>query len=265
MLLRTYLIFLCLVITTLSANNKDTITKVGMYEKQNSILPINLEFKNEYNQTVKLKDAINNKPTVLTINYFDCPGLCSPLLNAVSSVLNKLDLKPYLDYSVITISIEPNDTPKIANIKKESLLRTITKPFPPQTWSFLTTNQKNIDEITDALGFKYEKRVRDGVVDYLHPGLIVVVSPNGKIIRYLNGIQYLPFDLKLALLEAKEERSGPTIAKTLLYCFAYDAKSKTYIFQAEKVFGSFMFGIIFIFFMYLVKSGRKTNKDGQDG
>lgn len=233
-------------------------TKVGMYEKQSSYIPLNLEFINEYNQKVTLKNTLDNKPTILTLNYFDCPGLCSPLLNGVASVINKLDLKPYLDYKIITISFEKEDTPQKALDKKNNLLKSINIPFPPQSWSFLTSaSQKNIDLITDSVGFKYEKRIKDGVTDYIHAGMIIIISPTGKIIRYLNGTEYLPFDLKLAILEATQERSGPTIAKTLLYCFAYDAKSKTYIFQAEKIVGLIMFGIVLIFFLYLIKTGRK--------
>lgn len=258
MLLRVYLVLVCLVMFSFSQN------KVGMYEQQGAYLPLDLELLNEYNQKVKLKEVIDNKPTIITINYFNCPSLCSPQLAAVASVLNKLELQPFMDYKAITISISPEDTPTFAKQKKDELLTIIKKPFPVQTWSFLTTNQKNIETLTNTLGFKYEKRIKDGVVDYLHPAAIVIVTPQGKISRYLNGITYLPFDLKLALLEANQEKSNPTIAKTLLYCFAYDAKSKTYVFQAEKVLGSFMFAIVFMFFIYLMKTGRKIDKDGQD-
>ncbi len=253
MLLKRIFLFICLISITLIAQNK-----IGVYEKQGSYIPLDLEFVNEYNKTNTLQDVLDNKPTIMTLNYFDCPGLCSPLLNGVASVINKLDLKPYIDYKVLTISIEKNDTPFKAIMKKTNLLKSINIPFPPQSWTFLTSsNQKTIDAITNAVGFKYEKRIKDGVTDYIHAGMIIIISPRGKIIRYLNGTKYLPFDLKLAIYEAKEERSGPTIAKTLLYCFAYDAKSKTYVFQAEKVVGSFMFGIIFLFFLYLIKTGRK--------
>lgn len=247
-----YCLYLLLIPLMLFANKQ-----IGVYEHLNETIPLNLKFTNEYNQTKKLSQFINNKPTILTLNYFECPSLCSPQLNGVVSVLNRLDLKPYINYNVITISISPTDTPESAIKKKDSLLKIITKAFPPQTWSFLTSAQKQIDTITNAVGYKYEKRVKDGVVDYLHPGVIIVLTPEGKISRYLNGIEFLPFDLKLALLEANKENSGPTIAKTLLYCFAYDAKAKTYVFQAEKVVGSFIFGIVLIFFIYLIKTGRK--------
>lgn len=253
MLLIRIFLFICLISITLIAQ-----TKIGVYEKQGSYIPLDLEFVSEYNKINTIQDVLDNKPTIVTLNYFDCPGLCTPLLNGVVSVLNKLELKPYIDYKVLTISFEKEDTPFDAIIKKTNLLNSINIPFPPQTWTFLTSsNQKTIDTITDSFGFKYEKRVKDGVIDYIHAGMIIIVSPTGKIIRYLNGTKFLPFDLKLAIYEAKEERTGPTIAKTLLYCFAYDQKSKTYVFQAEKVLGSFIFGIIFLFFLYLIKTGRK--------
>ena len=256
--IRFFLIFTLLIAFL---NSED---KIGMYESQGSIIPLNLDFTNEYNKKATLKNTIDNKPTIFTFNYFECPGLCSPLLNGVTDVINKLDLQPFIDYRVITISFEPNDTPQKAIAKKSSLLNSIKKPFPPQTWSFLTSsNQDTIDEITNAVGFYYEKRVKDGVVDYLHPGMIVVISPKGKIIRYLNGIEFLPFDLKLALLEASEETSRPTIAKTLLFCFAYDAENKTYVFQAEKVIGTIMLIIVFGFFIYLIKTSKR--KDSSDG
>lgn len=260
MLLRRFLIIFLLLIASLSAQNK-----IGMYETQGSIIPLELEFTDEYNDKTSLKKAIDNKPTIFTFNYFECPGLCDPLLNGVTQVLDKLDLKPYVDYGVITISFEPLDTPLKAITKKKSLLDSIKKPFPPQTWSFLTSsNQDNINKITNSVGFYYEKRVKDGVTDYIHPGLLVIVSPKGQIIRYLNGTKFLPFDLKLALLEASSETSRPTISKTLLYCFAYDAKNKTYVFQAEKVIGTVMLALVLIFFLYLLKSSKKFRKDSRD-
>jgi len=256
MLLRTLSLIFFISLGILFAQNK-----IGVYENQDSNIPLDLQFTNEYNQKTTLKKIIKNKPTIFSFNYFDCPSLCSPQLFSIAETIDRLELKPLIDYNVITISIEKNDTSSKAREKKESILKTLSKPFPPQTWSFLTTsNQKDIDLITNSFGFKYEKRVKDGVVDYLHPALIVIVSPKGKITRYLNGTKYLPFDLKLALLEAQDEKSRPTIARTLLYCFAYDSESKTYIFQAEKVVGSFIFGIVLIFFIYLIKTGRKRDE-----
>lgn len=256
------LVFISIITLNASDDKTSKDVQIGMYEHLGEQIPLNLTFTDEYNNTKTLKEFMGNTPTVLTLNYFTCPSLCSPLLAGVSTVLDKMDLKPYLDYKAITISIDPNDSPQSALKKKTTQLGIINKSFPPQSWSFLTTtNQKTIDEITDAVGFKYEKRVKDGIVDYLHPGAIIVLSPTGKVSRYLNGIEFLPFDLKLAIYGASKEKTGPTIAKTLLFCFAYDPKNKTYVFQAEKVLGSLMFLIVGGFFTYLIKSGRKNGSN----
>ena len=252
-----------LLLTQLFSSSVNNEKQIGIYEQLGRTIPLDTIFTDEYQQTKQLQNFLENKPTVLTLNYFSCPSLCSPLLISVAKTLDKLQLKPYLDYKAITISIDPQDTYKTALEKKETTTSVIKRAFPPQTWSFLTANQHNIDAITDAVGFKYETRQKEGIIDYLHPAAIIVISPNGKITRYLNGIEFLPFDLKLAILEASEEKTGPTIAKTLLYCFAYDPQSKRYIFQAEKIVGIVILLIIFIFFIYLIKSGQK-NKGKKD-
>jgi protein SCO1 len=236
--------------------------QIGIYEQQKTPIDLNLTFTNEYNQKKTLKEFINNKPTILTINYYNCPTMCSPMLYEVANVVQKVGLTLGDDFNIITISLEKNDTFIHAKNTKDKISRTFDKPFKITSWSFLSTsNQDNIDKITSQVGFKYERRVKNGVVDYLHPAAIIVLTPKGKVSRYLNGITYLPFDLKLALLEASDEKTRPTIANTLLYCFAYDSKSKTYLFQAEKIVGGIIFGIVLIFFIYLIKSGRRKENE----
>jgi len=236
--------------------------EIGIYEQQEVSIDLNLKFTNEYNQTKTLAEYINNKPTILTINYYNCPTLCSPLLYEVADVVQNVGLEPAKDYNVITLSIEKNDTFLHAKNTKDKIFKTFKQPFQTNAWSFLTTTkQEDIDTLTDSVGFKYERRIKDGVVDYLHPAAIIVLTPKGKVSRYLNGIRYLPFDLKMAILEASDEKTRPTIANTLLYCFAYDAESKTYLFQAEKVVGGFIFGSVVIFFIYLVKTGRRRDDE----
>jgi len=114
--------------------------------------------------------------------------------------------------------------------------------------------------IADKVGFKYEKTVsKAGVVDYVHPAALIMLSPKGKVTRYLNGIEQLPFDVKMALMEAGEGKVGPTIAKNLLFCFAYDPKGKTYVFMWEKVVGVLMTLIMLAFFIYLVKTSKRDD------
>jgi len=253
MLFRT-LLTIFLVTTTLFSK------EIGIYEQQEVAIDLNLKFTNEYNQTKTLREYMNDKPTILTINYYNCPTLCSPLLYEVADVVQRVGLEPGKDFNVLTLSIEKNDTFKHAKTTKDKIFKTIKTPFKVNAWNFLSTqSQEDIDNITDSVGFKYERRVKDGVVDYLHPAAIIVLTPTGKVSRYLNGIKYLPFDLKLAILEASDEKTRPTIANTLLYCFAYDAESKTYIFKAEKIVGGIIFFIVLSFFIYLIRTGRRSD------
>ena len=234
--------------------------EIGIYEDQIKEINLNTVFTTEYNEKKSLKEIINNKPTILTINYFNCPTLCSPLLYEVADIVQKVQLKEAKDFNIITLSIEKNDSFIHAKNTKDKIFKTIKTKFQTNAWTFLTTkNQKDIDELTSAVGFKYERRVKDGVFDYLHPAAIIVLTPKGKISRYLNGVRYLPFDLKMALLEASDEKTRPTIANTLLFCFAYDPESKSYVLQGKKIMGSFIFGSVFIFFIYLLKTGRKED------
>lgn len=249
-------LFLSLILFACTLFSKD----IGIYEQQDKEIDLNLKFTNEYNEVKTLKQIINNKPTILTINYFNCPTLCSPMLYEVADVIQNTGLTPYDDFNIITLSIEKNDTFKHAKQTKDRLFKTLKKAYNPKSWTFLTTtNQEDIDTITNSVGFKYERRVKDGVVDYLHPAAIMVLTPNGKVSRYLNGIRYLPFDLKLALIEASNEETRPTIANTLLYCFAYDAESKTYLFKAEKFVGGFIFLVVVLFFTYMYRAGKKDD------
>ena len=242
-------------IFTLNAN------EIGIYEQQDVAINLDLEFTNEYNQKKTLKEIINNKPTILTINYFKCPNLCSTLLYEVADVIQNVGLIPAKDFNIITLSIEKNDTFKHAKQTKDRIFKTIKKPIQTNAWSFLVTpNQKIIDELTNSVGFKYERRVKNGVVDYLHPAAIIVLTPTGKVSRYLNGIKNLHFDLKIAIFEASDEKTRPTIDNTLIYCFAYDAESKTYLFKAEKIVGSFIFGSVILFFVMMLRAGKRDDK-----
>lgn len=231
--------------------------KIGIFEQLGKTIPLDIPFTDSTGKTVTFQKISNNKPIILTINYYTCPTLCSPLLHGVSDVLSKLDMKPGESYQAITVSIDPDDTPKQAKEKKEEMLASIKKPFPTENWSFLTGTQESIDTLVKAVGFYYEERYKDGVKDYLHPGAIIVLSPSGKVARYLNGTLFLHTDLKMAIYEASEERFGPTIAKTLLYCFAYDPESKSYVFQFEKIFGILMTLSVGGFGAYLFSTRRK--------
>ena len=241
-------------------DDSNSVQEIGLVEHLGEFIPLDLTFRNENGDTVKLAEIID-KPTVLSLVYFNCPGICSPLLSGVVDVLDRLDLKPGVDYQSLTISFDPTDTPELARAKKRNYFKAFRRgPFPEDAWIWLVGDSANIKKLTDAVGFKYKKEGKD----YIHAGLLTVLSPRGKISRYLRGIEYQPFDLKMAILEASQGRTGPTISKLLLYCFSYDPAGKTYVFNFMKVFGTAFLVVLTFFIMFLTYQGRLRKKKVRD-
>jgi protein SCO1/2 len=232
--------------------------QLGINEKLGDTIPLDLTFIDEMSNKVTLKKLMDGKPTMLTLNYFRCAGICTPQLNDMAAMLSKLDLNENSDYKVITVSFAEDEPSALAAAKRKNILNSMTRPFIADAWHFVVGENNSSAKLAKSVGFSYQKSVSpSGKVDYIHAAALVVISPEGKITRYLNGIQQLPFDVKMALVEASEGKVGPTIAKTLLFCYAYDPKGKTYVFAWEKIGATVMLSIVFGFFIYLVRAGRK--------
>ncbi len=229
--------------------------EIGIIERLGEYAPLHLEFTDEQGDTLWL-DEIIDKPTVISLVYFNCPGICSPLLSGKVDVLDRLDLKPGVDFKAITISFDPTDGPPLAKKKKRNYFKAFRKrAFPEDHWKWLTGDSISIRTFTDGVGFKYKQEGRD----FIHAGALIVLSSDGKISRYLRGIQFQPFDLKMAITEAAEGRVGPTISKVLLYCFSYDPVGKKYAFNFMKV-GATLFLFMLIIFIAFLTLKRKTKK-----
>jgi protein SCO1/2 len=225
--------------------------EIGIVEHLGDTIPMDLWFLNENSDTVTLGQLIT-KPTVMLFVYFDCPNLCSPLMDGVADVVSKLDLVLGKDYQVITISFNTQDTPEKAREKKVNFVQKISKENQKH-WMYLTGVQENINTITAAVGYKYKPQG----LDFAHASAIVVLSPHGKITRYLYGLSFLPFDLKMAIIEAQKGLARPTINKILEYCFAYNPTSKSYTLQITQIIGSITLLIAFIVFITLMIKRRK--------
>jgi protein SCO1/2 len=241
-------------ITSSFSQNDQVNIEVGIIEHLGDTIPLDLKFYNTENDTVTLGELIT-KPTVLSFVYFDCPGLCSPLLDGVADVVSKTDVQIGEVYDVITISFNTKDTPEKAKEKKKNFVTKIGEENQ-DAWYYLTGEEENIKAITNAVGFMYKPQG----VDFAHPSAIIVVSPQGKITRYLYGIDFLPFDLKMAVTEAQTGIERPTINKVLQYCFAYDPKSQGYTLQITKVLGTFIIAVAIILFTVLLLKRRKSVK-----
>jgi len=245
------LVFLTL---TIQAN------QLGINEKLGNMIPLDLTFINEKGKSVTLKSLMDGKPTIISLNYFRCAGICTPQLNDMAKMLTRLDLAENLDYKVLTIGFAEDEGYELAAAKRKTMLHSIQRQFVQDAWHFVIGENNSSGILADLVGFTYSKTVSDlGVVDYVHPGALIMLSPEGKVTRYLNGIEQLPFDVKMALMEAGEGKVGPTIAKNLLFCFAYDPKGKNYVFKWEKITGILMTLIMLSFFVYLIKTTKRED------
>ncbi len=226
-------------------------------------IPLDLTFTNYDGKEYQLKDIID-KPTVLALVYYRCPGLCSPLMNNLGVVMDQAKITPGEDYQALSISFDATEDYKLAKDKRQNYLNAMETDIPDDAWRFMAGTQENIDKLTDAVGFRY---IRDAdSVNWVHSGALIVIAPDGKITRYLLGTSYLPFDFKMAVVEASKGVATPPVNKLLEYCFSYDPEGKKYVFNVNKVFGTLIFGAAGIFFAVLVIKGRKkkvTKKENE--
>jgi len=238
---------------------------LGVNEKLGEYVPLDLKFTDSNGKSKTLKEYMGGKPAIISLNYYRCAGICTPQLQDMAHMLSKLDLSENTDYKAITISFAQDETPELAKKRKKTYLQSMDRPYVQDAWKFLLSENNSSAIFADKVGFTYKKVVSEaGVVDWIHAATLIMISPEGKITRYLNGIEQLPFDVKMAVLESAEGKVGPTIAKSLLYCFTYDPKGKTYVFAWEKVAATVILTITIIFFIWLVKAGRRDQEYHQN-
>jgi len=224
---------------------------VGITEKLGARLPLDLEFVDETGQTVRLASFFaKGRPVMLTLNYYSCPMLCTLMLNGLIDGLRELKWTPGQEFEVVTLSINPLETPTLARLKKQTYMEYYERPGAAAGWHFLTGRERDIRQLADAVGFGYtwvEARR-----EYAHPAAIMLASPDGRVVRYLYGVMYEPKDLRLAIAEAGEGKVGSTAEQILLYCFHYDAEEGRYVIAASNlmragglataaIFGSWLF------------------------
>lgn len=210
------------------------LEKVDVTERLGTTLPRSLAFEDELGRAVKLGDYLDGKrPVVFTFNYSNCPMLCSLMLNGFVAGLKDLDYVPGNEFRVVTVSIDPKETSERARETKNKYLRDLGKPEAKDGWHFLTTDQATVDAYAKALGFGYfynqERK------EYAHPSAMAVASPDGKVVRYLYGIEYPKSSLRLALLEASQGKIGNPFDRLVLYCFHYDSVAGKYAPKAANI------------------------------
>lgn len=228
--------------------------EIGFDEKIGESIPLDLKFLDEHGQTVTLKQLFD-KPVLFCLVYYRCPGLCSPLLKGIADVVDHMDLVPDKDFKIVTISFDPKETYITASEKKNNYLASMKKQMPDDAWRFLVGDSASVAQITDAAGFRYLPQGND----FMHGAAIMAVSPQGKIARYLYGTEFQPLDVKLALIEASEGRTGPTISKLMKLCYSYDPDAKQYVLSITRIAGGGILFFMAIFVTVFVIKKKKNN------
>lgn len=232
----------------------------GITEHLGGTIPADITFTDENNNPVSL-DGIIHKPTVLMLVYYNCQGVCPMILSGVTDVVERTDAVPGSDYQLLTVSFDPSDTPDRSAEKKKSFLRKKTLANP-DSWHYLTGDTASIGRLLRATGFTVIPQGRD----FMHPAAIIILSPERKITRYLYGTNYLPFDLKMALIEAQRGQARPTINRVLEFCFSYDPDGRRYTLQVTKIAATIIiFFAVLLFIFLLVRSGRKRRHQAKSG
>jgi protein SCO1/2 len=229
---------------------------IGIEEKLGATIALTQPLRDEQGRTVTLAGLVD-KPTLLTLNYFRCAGVCTPQLQGVVEVLNRTRAEPGKDFQVITVSFDPRDTPAIAARKRDNHLQVITRPMPPGAWRFLTGDPAATGALAESVGFRFRPQGED----FVHPAALIMLSPQGRVTRYMYGITYLPADLELAVLEAAAGEARPTINKMLQICFSYDPEGRRYVFSFTRLAGSLILAAAAGFVLVLVLKGRR-GKEG---
>jgi protein SCO1/2 len=230
--------------------------EVGINEKLGARVALDAVLKDEDGKDIALRQLID-KPTILTLNYFTCTGICSPLLNALVDALNGLVLEPGRDFRVITVSFDPSDTPEVAHQKRINYLKQMNRPFLPADWRFLTGSAQATKAVTDSVGFNF-KAAANG---FVHPGAIIVLTPKGIVSRYLYGISFLPADIQMAVQEAASGRVRPSISRVLDFCYSYDSQGRRYVLNTTRVMGAAVLVLAAGFVIFLLKGGTRRNKE----
>ena len=215
-----------------SSQTPAVLSKVAFQQRLNEQLPLDLPFRDEHGRAVKLGDYFGKKPVVLAFVYYECPMLCTQVLNGLESALRVLTESVGNEFDVVTVSFDARETPSLALGKKNAYLDRYKRPGAEAGWHFLTGEKASIDALTAAAGFSFVWD--EATQQFAHPSGIVVATPAGKLSRYFFGIDYSPRDVKFALMESTSERIGSIADQLLLYCYHYDPAKGNYGFVAMR-------------------------------
>ncbi len=236
------------------------LDNVRIEQKLDEQLPLDLMFKNEQGQSVKLGDYFGSKPVMLSLVYYECPMLCNQVLNGMVTAFKVMSFTPGQEFEVVTVSFDPRETPALAAAKKKTYVDYLPEAKRANAnagWHFLTADAETIKRITDAVGFHY--RYDEPTQQFAHASGIFVATPKGRLARYFYGIEYAPRDLRLGLIEAADNKIGSPVDQLMLYCFHYDPATGKYgaaVMRIMRVAGVVTLALIVGLLLVLKRRGR---------
>ena len=238
---------------------EEVVRTVGFDQRLNATVPLDLRFRGDSGQVIPLRDCFHtNKPVVLVLGYYQCPMLCTAVLNGLSGCLRLVELNAGSDFDVVMVSVDPNETPELAARKKSEYLKQYNRPGAADGWHFLTGDKAAIETLAQSVGFRYVYDFRSK--QYVHPSGIVVLTPQGRISKYFLGVDYAASDLRLALVEASQGAIGTASDKLLLLCYSYDPVTGKYglaIMTALRVAGAATVLALLAYIVIMVRRERR--------
>jgi protein SCO1/2 len=228
-------------------------------QRLNEQIPLELTFKDESGQSVKLADYFHGRPVILVLAYYQCPRLCTLVLNGLVQGMLEMPLTAGKDFEVATVSFDPRETADLALSKKESYMQRYGRPGAAEGWHFLTGEESQIRQLADAVGFHY--RFDADKNQYMHASGIMIATPEGRLSRYFYDVKYSGRDLRLGLVEASQNKIGSAVEQILLYCFHYDptlGKYSASVMNFIRVGGIFTIACIAVFVWWLRRRNTRT-------
>lgn len=226
------IVVVLIVAMSMTARAQDQVTsarifkEVGIDQKLNEQIPLDLEFRKEDGRLVRLDEYFHSKPVILSLVYYECPMLCTQVLNGMVETFRTMKFRAGEEFTVLSVSINPRETSELAMKKKHLYLKKYDRVGAERGWHFLTGDEPSIKKLADAVGFRY---VYDEATNqFAHASGIMVLTPEGKVARYFYGIEYAADDLRFAVIEASNNQIGSVVDQLLLLCYHYDPMTGKY-------------------------------------
>lgn len=226
--------------------------EIGVTEKIGDTIPLDATFVDAEGESLTLGDFID-KPTVLLLGFYHCARACGLLTASLANAVNRIDEVPGKDFQVLSISFNKMETPHHAQTMKKNYLALVEKEYPDDFWKFLTGDKKNIDRLTEAVGYRFKKLKMH---DFSHPNVLIMVGKDGTITRYLHVLEVFPFDIGMAIAEAKQGLLGVSVKKALSYCFDYDPQKKRFVFNFFRVIATCTIILLLAFYFLFLRKRR---------